>query len=130
MLVTSVEAAFVALAEHLEEQFGAGLGQRHEAQFIDDEQFVAGDLLLEAEQLLLVAGLDQLADQGGGGGEAHAMAALAGSQAESQGDVRLARATRYRNIMPIVRRRSRLLPVASATWSGPKRAKACAVAAW
>ena len=31
-------APFIALAEHLEEQFGAGLGQRHEAEFIDDEQ--------------------------------------------------------------------------------------------
>jgi hypothetical protein len=46
--------AFVSLAEHLEEQLGAGLGQRHEAQLIDDEQFVAGDLLLEAKQLLVV----------------------------------------------------------------------------
>ena len=40
---------FVALAEDLEEQFGAGLGERHEAEFIDDEQLIAGDLLLEAE---------------------------------------------------------------------------------
>ena len=81
-------AALVALAEHLEEQLGAGLRQGHEAQFIDDEQFVAGDLLLEAEQLFLVAGLDQLADQCGGSGEAHAVTTLAGSQAESQSDVR------------------------------------------
>ena len=54
--------AFVALAEHFEEQLGTGLGQRHESQFIDDEQFVAGDLLLKTEQLLLIASLDQLAD--------------------------------------------------------------------
>ena len=100
-------AALVALAENLEEQFGAGLGQRHEAQFIDDQQLIAGDLLLEAEQLLFVAGLDQFADQRGGGGEAHAMSALAGSQSQGQGDVRLAGAARYQNIMPIVRRRSR-----------------------
>ena len=60
-------AAFIALAEHLEEQLGSGLGQRHEAQLIDDQQFIAGDLLLEAEQLLVVASFDQLADQGGGG---------------------------------------------------------------
>ena len=49
--------ALVALAEHLEEQLGAGLGQGHEAQLVDDEQFIAGDLLLEPEQLLVVAGL-------------------------------------------------------------------------
>ena len=59
------------MAEGLKEQFRAYLGERHKAEFIDDEQIVAGDLLLEAEQLLLVAGLDQFADQGGCGGEAH-----------------------------------------------------------
>ena len=57
---------FVSLAEHFEEQLGTSLGERHEAQFIDDEQFVASDLLLEAEQLLVVASFDQLVDQGGG----------------------------------------------------------------
>ena len=83
-------AALVTLAEGLEEQFRAGLGEQHEAMFIDDEQIVAGHLLLEAEQLLLVAGLDQFADQCGGGDEADAMPALAGRQAERQRDVRLA----------------------------------------
>ena len=73
------------MAEHL----GSGLGQGHEAEFIDDEQLIAGDLLLEAEQLLLIANLDQFADQRGGGSEAHAVAALAGSQAKSQCDVGL-----------------------------------------
>jgi hypothetical protein len=53
-----------ALTEHLEEQFGSGLGERHEAQFVDAEQLVAGDLFLEAQQLLLVACFDQLVDQG------------------------------------------------------------------
>jgi hypothetical protein len=47
-----------------------GLGERHEAQFIDDEQFVGSDLFLKSQQLLLVARLDQLADQRGGSGEA------------------------------------------------------------
>ncbi len=37
--------------------------------------FVGGELFLEAEQVFFVARLDQCADQGGGGGEAHAMAA-------------------------------------------------------
>ena len=82
-------APLVALAEHLEEQFGAGFRQRHEVQFVDDEQFVAGDLLLEAQQLLLIASLDQLTDQGGSGGEANAVAMLAGGQAEGQRDMRL-----------------------------------------
>ena len=34
--------------------------------------------------MLLIAGLDQLADQGGGGGKANAMASLAGGQAQGQ----------------------------------------------
>lgn len=61
--------AFVALAEDLEEQFRAGLGKRHEAEFVDDQQLVAGDLLLEAAQLLLIARLPQFVGQGGCGGE-------------------------------------------------------------
>ena len=48
-------SAFVSLAEGLEEQFGTGLGQRHEAQFIDDENLVAGQKLLEAQKMLFVA---------------------------------------------------------------------------
>jgi hypothetical protein len=63
----------IALAEDLEEQLGAGLGQRHEAQFVNDQQFVAGEQLLEALQIFLIAGLDRQADQGGGAGESHAM---------------------------------------------------------
>ena len=83
-------SALIALAEHLEEQLGAGLGQGHEAQFVDDQQFVAGDLLLKTEQLLVVTGLDQLADQGRSGGEAHAVSLLACSQAKRERDVGLA----------------------------------------
>src|ERR1700677_825266 len=85
-------STLVALAEHLEQQFGAGFGQRHEPQFVNDQQLIAGDLLLEAEQLLLVTGLDEFADQRSSGGEAYAVSALAGGQAQSQSDVRLARA--------------------------------------
>ena len=82
--------ALVALADGLEEQLGAGLRQRHIAQFVDDQQLVGGELLLEAPQVLLVAGLDQFADQSGGGDEANAMAALTSCQTERQGDVGLA----------------------------------------
>jgi len=63
-------AALVALAEHLEEQLGACFGQGHEAEFVDDQQLVAGDLLLKAEQLLFVASFDQFTDQRSSSGEA------------------------------------------------------------
>src|SRR5215212_8043395 len=56
-------AAFVALAEHLKQQLGAGLRERHIAKFINDQQLVAGQLALQAAQSLLVPGLDQLVGQ-------------------------------------------------------------------
>jgi hypothetical protein len=37
---------------------------------------------LKAQQMLFVAGFDQFADQGGGGGKAYAVAFLAGCQAQ------------------------------------------------
>ena len=45
-------ATLVALAEHLEQQLSAGLGQRHEAGFVDDQELVAGEPLLEPQQLV------------------------------------------------------------------------------
>ena len=71
-------AASVALAEHLEQEFGAGLGERHEAEFVDDQQAVFSQLFLEAQQALLVPGLDQLVDQGRRRDEAHGEAFLTG----------------------------------------------------
>jgi hypothetical protein len=49
--------------------------------------------------VLFIVGFDQLADQRRGGGEAYTMTALTGGQAESQGDVSLARATQARHIV-------------------------------
>ena len=51
---------------------------------------MAGHLLLQAQQPAFVAGLHQLVDQGGGGGEADGEALLAGGQPEAQGDMGLA----------------------------------------
>ena len=47
-------AALVTLAEHLEQKFGAGFTEWHEAEFVDDQQAVLGQLLLEAQQAFLV----------------------------------------------------------------------------
>ena len=63
-------ATLVALAEHLEQQLGAGLGERHETQLVDDEELEVGELLLEPQQLSVIARLHELVDQGGGGGKA------------------------------------------------------------
>jgi hypothetical protein len=45
--------------EHLKQQFGAGLRQRHEAEFVDDQKLVGGELPVQAQPPLLVAGPDQ-----------------------------------------------------------------------
>ena len=84
-------ATLIAQGDHLEQQFGAGFGEGHEAEFVDDQQFMAGDLLLQAEQAPLVAGLHQRIDQRGGRGEADGEAFLAGVQPEPQGEVILYR---------------------------------------
>jgi len=40
-------AALIALRDQFEQELGAGLGERHEAQFVDDEQFYGSQLLLQ-----------------------------------------------------------------------------------
>ena len=80
-------AALITLTEHLEQEFGAGLGERHEAKFVDNQQLVFGQLLLEAQQAFLVPGLDQLVDQGRRRDKADSEAFLAGGQTETEGDV-------------------------------------------
>ena len=85
-----VRAALVALGEHLEQQLGAGLRQRHVAELVDDQQLVGGKLALEAQQALLVAGFHQLVHDGGSGREADRQSLLAGGQAEPQRNVALA----------------------------------------
>ena len=47
LLVIRVAPPFVALRDQLKQQFRAGLGERHEAQLIDDENLVTGHLFLE-----------------------------------------------------------------------------------
>ena len=74
-------AAFVALAEDLEEEFRAGGGQWDEAQLVDNEQLVARQLPLQIEQSAVIPGLHEFVDQGRGGGETHGQSPLTGGQA-------------------------------------------------
>ena len=82
--------SLVLLAEDLEEEFRAGLGEWDEAQLVDDEQLEPGQLLLKVEQSSLVPGLDQLMDQRCGGGEADRQPPLAGGESQAESDVGLA----------------------------------------
>src|SRR5689334_3963053 len=63
-------AALIALAEDLKQELGAGRREGYIAEFIDDQQLVTGQLALQAEQSLLVPGLDQPVDHSGRGDEA------------------------------------------------------------
>ena len=63
-------AALVALAEDLEQQLGTGLCERNVAQFVDDQQLVACELTLQAQQTLFIASFVKVVDQRRSGGEA------------------------------------------------------------
>ena len=86
-------STLVTLAEHLEEQLGASLGQGHETQFVDDQKLESCEPSLQVEQTPFVPGLDQLVNQSSGGGEAHEQSPLTRSQTETDGDMGLAGAT-------------------------------------
>lgn len=70
-------AAFMALAEDLEEKLRAGLRERHIAEFVDDEQLDGGKLRLEPQEALLVTRLHQLMNKARRRGESDREAALA-----------------------------------------------------
>ncbi len=93
-------AAFIALAEDLEEQLGASLGQGYEAQFVDNQELETRQLPLKVEQPPFVPGLNQLVDQSGGRGESHGQSSLTRSQAESEGDVGLTGAAVAKSRLP------------------------------
>ena len=55
-------------------------GERHETEFVDDEELEVGELLLEPQQLPVVARFHELVDLGSGGSKADREALLAGCQ--------------------------------------------------
>ena len=71
----------------VEQRAGQALG----AEFIDDQELVAGQLLLQAKQPLLVPGFQELMDQSGSRSKTDRQAPLAGGEAETVRDVGLAR---------------------------------------
>jgi hypothetical protein len=97
------QAAFVALAEDLEQQFGSRRRQRHIAKLVDDQQLVAGELALQAQQPFFVPRLDQFVDKSRRRDEADRQALLTNRQAEPERDMTFARAARNSVTMPGVR---------------------------
>ncbi len=70
------------MGDDLEQQLGAGLAERNEAEFIDDQQVLADQQLLQTLQAPFIDSLDQFVDQGGSGREADLQTLLAGRQSE------------------------------------------------
>jgi len=85
-------ATLITLTEHLKQKFSPGFAERHEAEFVDDQQLVFCKLLLEAKQALLVPGLHQLVNQRRRRDKANAEAFLTGGKAETEGYMRFASA--------------------------------------
>src|SRR3954452_13255354 len=79
----------MALAEDLEQQLRAGLGERHIAQFINDQQLCGGKIMLQSQQAALVARLLELMDEACGGSEDDREPPLTGSKTEGQGNMGL-----------------------------------------
>ena len=79
--------ALVALRDQFEQELGAGLGERHEAQLIDDEQLDGDQLLLQTQQPSFIAGLQHLVDQRRRRGEGNWHAFLACGQPQPEGDM-------------------------------------------
>ena len=59
-------AAFVPLAEHLKEQLGADSGERHVAEFIDDQQLDRVEMFLQRPQATFVARFHEFVHESGG----------------------------------------------------------------
>ncbi len=87
-------AAFIALREDFKQQLRPGFAQWHKTQLVNDQQFILGELFLETQQDLFVAGLHQLMDQGTCGDKTNTQAFLARGQAKSEGNVGFAGAAR------------------------------------
>ena len=87
-------AAFVTLRDGFEQKFGAGFRQRHEAEFIDDQQMLAGQLFLQAQKTPLITRFHQFVNQGGGGDKADLQALLGRPPSRGQGQYGFCRCRR------------------------------------
>ena len=61
---------FVSTADHIEQEFGPGFGEGHEAQFVEDDQVLAFQLLVETVKGSVLPALQQMGDQARDGEEA------------------------------------------------------------
>jgi len=76
----------------LEDQVGAGRGERDEAKFIQDDQLLAQGSVEKLGEAVFVLCLQEFVDQSGGIVEADTIALTTGSQGESGGNMGFAQA--------------------------------------
>jgi hypothetical protein len=97
-------AAFVALAEDLEEKLRANRRERHVAEFVDDQQLDRVEMLLQRAKAALVARLHEFVNESGRRREGDVVALLASRETQSQGDVGLAGAggTQRDAVLPLL----------------------------
>ena len=95
---------FVGAAEHFEEEFGAGLGERDIAELVEDEEAASGQSLEDAFESAIVSGLDDLGDERGDGAEADVFSLGAGGMSEYGADVGLGGAgvSHYQNVLVLL----------------------------
>ena len=111
--------ALVALRDELEQQLRSGLRQRDEAQLVNDQQLVVGELFLQPQQPSFIARLHELMHERRSGDEAHRQPPLARGQSQSLGHVSLPRAVRTRRILPTIKAARRQSTSAPGTASSP-----------
>ena len=83
-------AAFVALADDLEDELGGAFGQVQVSELVKDHQLGAGVAADDPGEFAAAVGFLQLVGEAGEGGEADAAALLAGADREAGGEHRLA----------------------------------------
>ena len=98
---------FVAAHDDLQQFLGGGQRQLAHSQVVDDQQRHGSQQVHKLLALAIERGVGQFFQQPVGFAIQHAVALLDGGVSDGLGAVALAAAGRYRNIMPIVRRRSR-----------------------
>jgi len=81
--------ALAMLRDDLEQLLGACLAERDEAQFVDDQQVLAGEELLRT-LATLVDSLNEFMDESGGRGKADLAPVLVGGQPKAEGNMCLA----------------------------------------
>jgi hypothetical protein len=82
--------SLIGSADHLEEEFGAGLGKGYVPQFVEDQYMEFLQTTKEPLELTVLPCFEKLGDEPGDGDEAYAFALCARGVSKGRGDMALA----------------------------------------